>query len=125
MRNIAVKEKYKKGDVIIKEGGFSDGTYVIISGKVEVAKTAGDKRVVVAVLVKDDIFGEMSFLQHEPRSASVTVVEDCEIGLLDKEFLDNELNKSSQDFRLILTQLTARLRKTTNELAELKVKGCS
>ncbi|TAN42653.1 MAG: cyclic nucleotide-binding domain-containing protein [Nitrospirae bacterium] len=124
MRNIAAKEKYKKGDVIIKEGGFSDGTYVIISGKVEVAKIVGDKKIVVAVLVKDDIFGEMSFLQHEPRSASVTAIEDCEIGLLDKDFLDNELNKASQDFRLILTQLTARLRKTTSELAELKLKGC-
>ncbi|MBF0329712.1 MAG: cyclic nucleotide-binding domain-containing protein [Nitrospirae bacterium] len=124
MRNIAIKEKYKKGDVIIKEGGFSDATYVIISGKVEVAKISGEKKIVIAVLVKDDIFGEMSFLQHEPRSASVTALEDCEIGILDKDFLDNEMNKVSQDFRLILTQLTARLRKTTSELVELRTKSC-
>lgn len=124
MRNIAVKEKFKKGETIIKEGGFSEGTYVILSGRVEVVKIIGEERVVVTTLEKGDVFGEMSFLEKEPRSAFIVALEDVEVGIIDKDFLDNELNKTSEDFRTILTQLAARLRKTSCELVKLKTEHC-
>jgi CRP/FNR family transcriptional regulator len=120
MKNIAVKEKYSDGQVIIKEGSFGEGTYVVLSGTVEIIKKVGDEKITIAALGKGDIFGEMSFIDRESRSASVVASGDVEVGLIDKDFLEFEINKTSSDFRTIITALTARLKKTTFELVQLK-----
>lgn len=121
MNRILVKETYKDGQVIIKEGSFGEGTYVILDGRVEISKTVNNEKAVITTLGKGDIFGEMSFIDRQPRSASVIAIGDVKIGILDKDFLENEINKTSEDFRLIITAVTQRLRKTTGELMNLKI----
>ena len=121
MSRILVKEKYNKGDLIIKEGTFGEGTYVILEGDVEVYKTINNERVNIANLGKGDVFGEMSFVDRQPRTASIIAVGDVQVGLLDKDFLEAEINKTSEDFRMIMRALTERLRKTTGELVNLKM----
>lgn len=123
MNRIIVKENYKDGQFIINEGSFGEGTYVILEGSVEVSKKINNEKVVITNLGKGDIFGEMSFIDRQPRSASVIALGDVKIGILDKDFLENEINKTSEDFRLILNAITERLRKTTGELMSLKI-GC-
>lgn len=121
MSRILVKEKYKKGDIIIKEGTFGEGTYVILEGDVEVYKTINNEKVNIAHLGKGDVFGEMSFVDRQPRTASIIAVGDVQVGLLDKDYLETEINKTSEDFRMIMRALTERLRKTTGELVNLKM----
>lgn len=123
MNRIIVKENYKDGQSIINEGSFGEGTYVILEGKVEISKKINNEKIVITCLKKGDIFGEMSFIDRQPRSASVIAIGDVKIGILDKDFLENEINKTSEDFRLIINALTERLRKTTSELMNLKI-GC-
>ncbi|MBF0456603.1 MAG: cyclic nucleotide-binding domain-containing protein [Nitrospirae bacterium] len=119
MRRIAVKETYKDGQVIIKEGGYGEGTYLIISGKVAITKKMDNENLNIALLEQGDYFGEMSFLDRQPRSASAIAVGDVQLGLIDKDFLEEEINKTSEEFRHILNTLTARLRKTSSLLLKL------
>ncbi|MBF0567320.1 Crp/Fnr family transcriptional regulator [Candidatus Magnetominusculus dajiuhuensis] len=119
MRRIAVKETYKDGQVIIKEGGYGEGTYLVISGKVRITKKVGNDSLNIALLEKDDFFGEMSFLDRQPRSASAIAVGDVQLGLIDKDFLEEEINKTSEDFRHILYTLAERLRRTSSLVVKL------
>ncbi|MCI4624991.1 MAG: cyclic nucleotide-binding domain-containing protein [Candidatus Magnetoovum sp. WYHC-5] len=119
MRRIAIKETYKDGQVIIKEGGYGEGTYVILEGKVEITRKVDSGKVRVAVLGKGDYFGEMSFLDRQPRSASAVAIGDVQLGLIDKDFLEEEINKTSEDFRIILFTLAERLRKTSSLMVHL------
>ncbi|MBF0516848.1 MAG: cyclic nucleotide-binding domain-containing protein [Nitrospirae bacterium] len=119
MRRIAVKETFKDGQVIIKEGGYGEGTYLILSGKVRITKKIDKESLHIALLEKDDFFGEMSFLDRQPRSASATAVGDVELGLIDKDFLEEEINKTSEDFRHILYTLAERLRSTSSLVVKL------
>ncbi|KWT84998.1 MAG: cyclic nucleotide-binding domain-containing protein [Nitrospirota bacterium] len=119
MRRIAVKETYKDGQVIIKEGGYGEGTYLVISGKVRITKKMDKENLHIAVLEKGDFFGEMSFLDRQPRSASATAVGDVELGLIDKDFLEEEINKTSEEFRHILYTLAERLRTTSSLVVKL------
>ena len=123
MSKISIKEKYKNGDIIMMEGSFGEGTYVVLEGNIEVYKTINNERVNIAHLGKGDVFGEMSFIDRQPRTASIVAVGDVQVGLIDKDFLENEINKTSEDFRIIMRALTERLRKTTGELVNLKI-GC-
>ena len=113
------KETYKAGDIIFEEGSHGLAVHIIQSGKVEISKTVQDRKIVVEILGPGDIFGEMSFIDHAPRSATATALEDTVLELVDKDFLDKEFNQIDSDFREIVTTLVRRLRKTTQRLVPL------
>jgi len=111
------RETHEAGDVIVKEGSHGSAVYIVSSGKVEISKMVQGKKVVLDILGPGDIFGEMSYLDPAPRSATVIALEDTVLELLDRDFLDREFNQISSDFRGILCSVVRRLRKTTQSLA--------
>jgi len=113
------KETYNAGDVIFKEGSHGLAVYILHSGKVEISKRAQEKKIVVEILGPGDIFGEMSFIDHSPRSATAAALEDTVLELVDKDFLDKEFNQIDSGFRGIVTILVRKLRKTTQRLVSL------
>jgi CRP/FNR family transcriptional regulator len=123
MPRIAVKETYKDGQVIIKEGSHGDVTYVILSGAVEVAKSVDGRNVHIARLEKGDIFGELSYIDREPRTATVTAVGDVQIGLLNKDVLDNEINKMSEEFRGVITTLVKKIKELNRRYVEMTIEN--
>lgn len=120
MRMIVATETYQDGAVIIREGSFGEGTYVLLDGKVEISRKIDGRKVVIAALEKGDVFGELSYIDRQPRSASVIAMGDVKVGLLNKDYLEAEMNKTSEEFRMIMKAITNRLRKTTGELVSLK-----
>lgn len=112
----ARKENLKAGDVIFEEGTHGVAVYTITSGRVEISKIVQGKKMVVGILGPGEMFGEMSFIDHEPRSATAAVLEDTVLELLDKDSLDSEFNQITSDFRGMISSLVKRLRKTTQML---------
>jgi len=76
-----------KGSVIISEGeDFEVDTslYVIISGLVKVALPLGEgKELVLNFLGPSDHFGEISFMDENPRTADVSALEDTDLLVID------------------------------------------
>ncbi|MEO5358005.1 MAG: cyclic nucleotide-binding domain-containing protein [Nitrospirae bacterium YQR-1] len=122
MKRIAVTETYEDGQVIIKEGTHGEGTYVILEGSVAIKMKVDDVDIVVATLNKGDIFGHMSFIDRQPRSATARSVGRTKVGIFDMDYLENEINKTSEDFRMIVKALTERLRETTSKMVSLTAK---
>lgn len=120
MRKIVDKLQFTDGQIILKEGSFGDALYLVLSGKVEVSKMIDGKKSVVAYLEQGAVLGELSFIDKKPRPASAIAVGDVEIGVVDKEFLEYEINKMSYEFSLVLNALAERLRTTTEAYAALK-----
>jgi len=117
------REIYKAGDVIFEEDSHGTAVYILGAGKVEISKTVQDRKIVVEILGPGDIFGEMSYIDHSPRSATAIALEDTVLELIDKDFLDKEFNQIDSDFREIITTLVRRLRKTTQRLVSLPRRG--
>jgi CRP-like cAMP-binding protein len=62
---------FDKGQFVFKQGDRGDNAYVIIDGEVEVVlESIGGLRI-VAVLGRDQVFGEMALLSNAPRSTSI------------------------------------------------------
>ena len=72
---------FKKGQTILKEGDTSREAYIINSGQVSIFKN--DKH--LATLGENEIFGELGWLQHIPRSATVMAVEDVSLRVIKEE----------------------------------------
>ena len=52
----SLEKTYIKGDIIIKEGGFSDSFYIIREGSVEVIKRKGGREVQLAKYGPGDFY---------------------------------------------------------------------
>lgn len=62
---------FDKGQFVFKQGDRGDNAYVIIEGEVDVVlESIGGPRI-VAVLGRDQVFGEMALLSKAPRTASI------------------------------------------------------
>lgn len=118
---IAEEVQADAGSVIFKKGELGRCMYIIQSGKVNIHD--GDH--ILAVLEENDIFGELSLLDEETRSAGATCAEDCLLLKLDQEPFYEILANNTNVLKGILKTLSKRLRsldeKNTFLNAQLKV----
>ncbi|MDR3171252.1 MAG: Crp/Fnr family transcriptional regulator [Treponema sp.] len=75
---------YPKEHILFAEGEPGDELFIIQSGSVKITKIVDDAEVILAVLKKGDIFGEMALLESKPRSASAIAYEDCTVTTVKK-----------------------------------------
>jgi uncharacterized protein (TIGR02266 family) len=111
MFTIASEETHQDGKMIFQEGSSGDWVYLILSGSVEISKTVGGKKCVMAILQEGEVFGELSFLGNVTRTASARVIGETTLGIIDRSTLDTEFNNLSSDFRTILVSMVKRFKK--------------
>ena len=63
-------DEFGVDEVIFEEGSSGRELYVVIEGKVEIARVAGDRKTVIATLGKGEFFGEMAVIDGSSRSAT-------------------------------------------------------
>lgn len=71
--------KFKKGEVIFREGDTADAMFVIKSGIIDITKSKGSKDIVLATLKPGEMLGEMGFFDDKPRSAGARAASDAEV----------------------------------------------
>ena len=91
---IVGKKNFKVGDVIFRENEEGPFLYVIKKGEVKVCKTTPEGESLTLTLMKDgDIFGEMSFLDGRPRSATIVAISDLEIFVMERKDFEGLVDK--------------------------------
>jgi CRP-like cAMP-binding protein len=103
---IAEEVDIEAGETIIQEGDLGDSAYLIVNGKVRVHRGA----VEIAVLGERQVFGEMSILDSEPRSASVSALTDVALLKIHHDDFTDILAEKSEIAQGIIKVLLRRLR---------------
>ncbi|MGD8806868.1 MAG: cyclic nucleotide-binding domain-containing protein [Chloroflexota bacterium] len=120
MSNSVLGKVYKQGDAIIRQGDAGKCMYVIQEGEVEVIRSYDGGDVRLAVLGQGDIFGEISLLGNERRSASVLAIGEVRVITIDKKiFLQRLQEDLTLAFRIFQT-MAARIRNMNSRLVVLK-----
>ena len=116
------QKSYKAGEKIFSHGEAGDELYLIRRGSVRIIlPLSGDKSGHhLATFGRGDFFGEMSFLDHAPRSADAIAHTDTELYVIGRKRFD-ELTVDHRMLALnmmegIATALASRLRRTDVEL---------
>ena len=109
----AVKEslKLKAGDFLLHEGDESAEMYFLQSGSLAIIKRKGDKVQQIGTLIAGELVGELSFLDKEPRSASVQAISDSILLVVPAVKLDEIMAGQPKWFGVLLHTLTDRLRR--------------
>ena len=103
---------YRKGDVIWEEGSPQQGLHIINSGRVRVTRrTKSGSKQVLAILKKDNFFGELSLLDGRSHSASVEAVEKSKVFVIRKADMDRFLKENPEIAYKIVRDLAIEISK--------------
>jgi len=87
-----VARKFKKGDLLFKEGDMPYYYYQVVSGEIRLFSTNGDGKELIQGIFKDgQSFGEPPLLLAKVYPSTAQAVADCVILKLRKEHFDNIL----------------------------------
>lgn len=110
----------KRGEVLFNEGDDGSQLYVVTDGKIKLGRTSPDGREnLLAILGPGQMFGELSFFDPGPRSATATSVTDVTVQSLSHEALTPVLSSHAEVALALLNQLAGRLRRTNEVVGDL------
>lgn len=98
-------------EYLMREGEESTEMYYLQSGTLVVYKRRGDVDHQIGNIISGELVGEMSFLDKQPRSASVKALNDCILVKIPSEKLEQTMDSMPKWFSALLNTLTERLRK--------------
>lgn len=80
---------FKTGDDLVTYGDSGDSFYILVSGSADVLIPSKDgPEHYLAIIPEGSVFGEMSFFDDQPRSATVRAREDGTAVRIDKKSFD-------------------------------------
>lgn len=117
------EQTWRPGEVIFNEGELGRTMYVLREGEVEVTrKNAGGKFVPIVSLGPGETFGEMTLVELQPRSATVTVTKKAKTWSLTNMDLYNLYREDNFAFVIVLQNicrmLSRRLRKADSRIVD-------
>ena len=102
--------QYEQGSEIFKEGETGDCMYIIQQGNIKIHKG----NTTLAILKEKEVFGELSLLDADTRSASATADTDCTLYKIDQEPFYELMDERPEVAKGFIKILCQRLR-TMNE----------
>lgn len=103
MEEISVEEhccrivNKKDNEIILEQGKEPYYAYVLLTGKANVYKDIDDKQVFVGTVEEGEVFGMLSFIRNDKRSATVVADGDVKVGLILKETFLEHMNSLPED----------------------------
>lgn len=87
----------KDNEIILEQGKDPYYAYVLLTGKANVFKDIDDKQVFVGTVEEGEVFGILSFIRNDKRSATVIADGDVKVGMILKETFMEHLNSLPEE----------------------------
>src|SRR6478736_5641134 len=120
VRAVASEKTYPKNAVVLTEGEAGDSLYMIQAGKVKVF--IGDeegREIILKILGPGSFFGEMSMIDKQPRSASVTTIEQSTFLVLTHVAFERCVEQVPRIAALVMQCLAQRVREADRKIGTL------
>ena len=120
IRAVASEKNYPKNAVVLTEGEMGDSLYMIQSGKVKVFIGDEDGReIILKILGPGAFFGEMSMIDKQPRSASVTTLEPSTFQVLTHVMFEKCVEQEPRIATMVMQILAHRVREADRKIGTL------
>jgi len=121
---IIQEEEFTAGKIVFDEGMDGHTLHIIKSGEVKVTKKDPEGREQVLTLLKEgDIFGEMSFLDGRPHSATITAVHSSRILKIEKvdfdSFVESKPKAAYKIMKTIVFQVDSIVRRMNSTYVDM------
>ena len=110
---------YGKGDIVYAQGDAADAVFYIQKGEVKVSVVSEQgKEAVIAILNKEDFFGEGCIAAQTRRMATASAMADCTIVRLDKAAIVRVIHAEPAFSELFIAHLLARAIRVEADLVD-------
>lgn len=111
---------YATGAIIVGQEDRGDSLFVVTEGKVKVVLYGESGReIILSMFRPGELFGEMSLLDNQPRSASVIAVEPTKALVLERAAFERHLKAHPDAALAILAEMSRRLRQADRVIGNL------
>jgi len=100
-----------KGDYLVREGEESSIMYYLQKGSMGVFKRTGDIEKQIGTIYAGELVGEMSFLDKQPRCATVQAISECELVVVPNAKFEKFFNDLPVWYKALVHTLLERLRR--------------
>ena len=104
------REIFASGQQIFKCGDIGDCAYLIEEGTVEILAVKQDVEHRIKLMGKGELFGEVSLIDYEPRTATVRAIERTVLVPIPRKMMEELLEKSDPVLRHLLLVILERFR---------------
>ena len=116
---MAVRKKYRARDIVLRKGDPAMQIYVILRGRLKTITSGGEGRqAAFSIMGPGEVFGEVAVLDGEPRSATITALEPCELIILQRNDFFHFLERSPKAAIKLLQVLARRLRRLSERVED-------
>ncbi len=120
LESVVRERSFRKNEVIFHAQEPGNALFVIKRGRVKISMDdKSGREIILRVFESGDFFGEMSLLDGEPRSATVSSLEPCQALILYREQFLEFVARHPQVVMKMLTTLSRRLRKADEKISRL------
>ena len=109
--------KYKKGEVIYREGEEANEVFFVKYGTVHLYvdyKTQNKK--LIGIVTEGKAFGELGVIEGKPRTITSIAAEEIVVTIVDKESFPSYLEKNPNKLLVVMESLSFRIRSQSHKL---------
>lgn len=89
------QQVFQAGEAIVREGEVGESAYIIIDGHCQATRLVAGKKQMLRLMGPGEMFGETAVLTGAPRSATITALMDTTVAVVDRTFLEEEMERAS------------------------------
>ncbi|OGG06818.1 MAG: hypothetical protein A3F83_14865 [Candidatus Glassbacteria bacterium RIFCSPLOWO2_12_FULL_58_11] len=113
-----LQKKFRKGQVIIRQGESGHCGFIVRKGQLEVSRISAGRKVVLNVLGENDILGENAMFEDSHRSATVIALTDGELLVFGKRDMISMARQSPLELFMIMDSMSSKLDQTNEKYCE-------
>jgi len=111
--------RHRSHATIFQKGDRGDSMMAVVTGRVKICTYSPDgKELVLNIIDRGSLFGEIALLDGQPRSADAVAIEDTELLVLERNRLMPILTGNPDTATRMITVLCQRLRQTSEVLED-------
>ena len=119
LASLAVRKTFKTRDVVLRKGDPAQQIYIIAKGRLKTITAGGEGRqAALSIMGPGEVFGEVAALDGQPRSATITALEPCELLIIQRNDFFYFLERNPKAAIKLLEVLAGRLRRLSERVED-------
>lgn len=111
--------RFGADEVIFQRGDPGDSMMAVVTGRVKICAHSEDgKELILNIIKPGEVFGEISLIDGEPRTADAAALEPSQLLVLERRDFQRHLEQNPRVAQRLLAILCQRLRRTSAALEE-------
>ncbi|MBU6376569.1 MAG: Crp/Fnr family transcriptional regulator, partial [Bdellovibrionales bacterium] len=113
-------KKFRPGQALFQEAEMPRSVFLVLKGTISIRKIKGAAYIELARVYSNEVVGELSFFDRQPRSASAYALTEVEVAEIPFDMLDKLFQSTPPYLKAMIGSMAQRLRKADETIKRLQ-----